>query len=96
MLEMCFFFKSFSSKHRKHHADFLCKITKLEQNIDTEEKFEQYDKTKRKLQKIYHKYAEGVKICIKCSCYQYGEKSTKFYMGQKRCGTQYVELQKRY
>ena len=74
---MCFFFKSFSSKT----SQTSCWFSELEQNIESEEKFEQYDKTKRKLEKIYHKYAEGVKICIKCSCYQYGEKSTKFYMG---------------
>ena len=69
----------------------LSKITKLEQDIDSEEKFDEYEKTKNKLEKIYDNVAEGVKIRSKCSWYQYGEKSTKFFYGlEKRnalCGT---------
>ena len=56
----------------------LCKITKSKQGIDSEEKFEEYDKTRSELEKIYDKIAEDVKIRNKCSWYQYGEKSTKF------------------
>ena len=48
---MCIFFKSFSSKSREQQADLLCKITKLEQNIDSEEKFEEYDTTRSELEK---------------------------------------------
>ena len=61
-----------------------CKITKLEQGIDSEEKFEEYDKTSGKLEKIYDKIAKGVKIRSKCSWYRYGEKSTKFFYGQEK------------
>ena len=68
----------------------LCNITKLEQDIDSEEKFEEYDKTRSELEKIYDKIA-GVKIRSKCSWYQYGEKSTKFFYGLEKknaiCGT---------
>ena len=43
-----------------------------------------------KLEKIYDKIA-GVKIRSKCSWYQYGEKSTKFFYGLEKknaiCGT---------
>ena len=69
----------------------LCKITKLEQDIYSEEKFEEYDKTRSELEKIYDEIAEGVKICSKSSWYQYGEKSTKFFYGLEKkniiCGT---------
>ena len=33
-------------------ADLLCKITKLKQDIDSEEEFEEYDKTKSEFEKI--------------------------------------------
>ena len=62
----------------------LCKITKLEKDIYSEEKFEEYDKTRSKFEKIYDKNAEGVKIHSKCSWYQYGEKSTKFFYGLEK------------
>ena len=39
-----FFSKVLAQKSHKQDADFLCKITKLEQDIDNEEKFEEYDK----------------------------------------------------
>ena len=62
----------------------LSKITKLEQDIDSEEKFDEYEKTKNELEKIYDNIAEGVKIRSKCSWYQYGEKSTKFFYSLKK------------
>ena len=69
----------------------LCRITKLQQDTDSEEKFEEYDKPRSKLEKIYDKIAEDVKIPSKCSSYQYGEKSPKnFYQLEKKksnCGT---------
>ena len=40
---------------------------KLEQDIYSEEKFKEYDKTKSELEKIYDKIAESVKICSKSS-----------------------------
>ena len=85
------FSKVLAQNSHEEHADLLCKITKLEQDIDTEEKFEEYDKTRSKLEKIYDKIAEGVKIRSKCSWYQYGEKSTKFFYTLEKkdtiCGT---------
>ena len=37
------------------------------------------NKTRSELEKIYDKIAESAKIRYKCSWYQYGEKSTKFF-----------------
>ena len=48
----------------------MSKITKLEQDIDSEEKFDEYEKTKNELEKIYDDIAEGVKIRSKCSLYK--------------------------
>ena len=76
-----------NQKSREQNADLLCKIAKLEQDIDSEEKFEEYDKTRSELEKIYDKTA-GVKIRSKCSWYQYSEKI--FYGLEKKnaiCGT---------
>ena len=38
-----------AQKFREKHADLLRKITKLEQDIDSEEKFEEYETTKSEL-----------------------------------------------
>ena len=40
-------FKKFlTQKSGEKHADLLCKITTLEEDTDSKEKFEEYDKTK--------------------------------------------------
>ena len=59
---MCIFFKVLAQNSSEQHADLLCKITKLEQDIDSEEKCEEYGKTRSELEKIYAKIAEDVKI----------------------------------
>ena len=41
-------------------------------------------KQRTNLKKIYHNIAEGVKICSKCSWYQYGEKSKKIFYGLEK------------
>ena len=71
------FSKVLAKKSKKEHALLLCKIIKLEQDIDSEAKVDEYDKTKNEL-------AEGVKIRNKCSWYQYGEKSAKFFYGLEK------------
>ena len=45
------FSKALAKKSKKEHALLLSKITKLEQDIDSEEKFDEYDKIKNKLEK---------------------------------------------
>ena len=85
ILKKCVSFAKFlAQKSRDKHTDLLCKITKLEQDIDSKEKFEEYDKTRSELKKIYDKVAEGVKIRSKCFLYHYGEKSTSFFSGLEK------------
>ena len=67
------FSKALAKRSKKEHALFLSKITKLEKDIDSEKKFDGYQKTKNELEKIYDKIAEGVKIRSKCSWYQHSE-----------------------
>ena len=57
---------------------------KLEQDIDSKEKFEEYDKTRNDYGKIYDKIGEGVKIRSKYSWYQYGEESANFFYGLEK------------
>ena len=59
----------------------MSEVTKLEQDIDSEEKFGEYEKTKNELEKKYDNIVEGVKIRSKCSWYQYSEKSAKCFYG---------------
>lgn len=42
----------------------------LQQNLSTEENFDEYMNTKP----FQGKVADEVKICSKCNCYQYGKK----------------------
>ena len=63
------FSKTLAKKSKKEHALLLFKITKLEQDNDSEEKFDEYDNTKNKLENIYDKTAEGVRIRSKCFWY---------------------------
>ena len=65
-------------------ALLFSKITKLEQDIDSKEIFDEYNKTEKEREKIYDNIAEGVKICSKCSWYQYGEKSTNCFYGLEK------------
>ena len=48
-------------------------------------------KTRSEFKRLYDKITEGVKICDKCSWYQYSEKSTKFFHRLEKqnaiCGT---------
>ena len=81
------FSKALAKRSEKEHALLLSKITKLEQDIDSEEKIDECDKTKNELEKIHDNIAEGVKIRSKCSWYQYGEISTKFFYGLEKRNT---------
>ena len=72
------FSKALAKRSKKEHALLLLK---LEQGIDSEEKFDECKKTKNEHEKIYDNIAEGVKIRSKYSWYQHGEKSTKFFYG---------------
>ena len=78
------FSKALTKKSKNEHALLLSKTTKLEQDLDSEKKIDEQEKAKNELEKIYDNIAEGSKILSKCSWYQYGEKSTKFFYGLEK------------
>ena len=64
------------------------KIENLEQNITDEDKFNKHKTAKDELEDLYDHIVTGVKIRSKCDWYQYGEKSTKYFLNlekQKGC-----------
>ena len=49
------FAKFLAQKSRNRYAEIMCKITELEKDIDSDKKFEEYDKTRNELEQIYDK-----------------------------------------
>ena len=47
------FSKALAKKSKKEHALLLPKMTKLEQDIDSEEKFDEYENAKNELENIW-------------------------------------------
>ena len=74
------FSKKIAQNFRKSQRDLETKIKKLEQNIINEDKFNEYKTAKDELENFYNNIATGVKTRSKCDWYQYGEKSTKFFL----------------
>ena len=60
------------------------KIKNLEQNIINQDKFNEYKTAKDKLETFYDNIATGVKIRSKCNWYQYGEKSTEYFLNLEK------------
>ena len=60
------------------------KIKNLQQNIINEDKFNEYKTAKDELENFYDNMATGVKIRSKCDWYQYGEKSTKYFLNLEK------------
>ena len=86
--EICKFAINFSKKlaqnSRKLQRDLETKIKNLEQNIINEDKFNEYKTAKDELENFYDNIATGVKIRSKCNWYQYGEKSTKYFLNLEK------------
>ena len=55
---------------RKLQIDLVIKIKNLEQNINNEDRFNQYKTAKDELENFYDNIATGVKIRSKCDWYQ--------------------------
>ena len=78
------FSKKLAQNSRKLQRDLETKIKKLEQNIINEDKFNEYKTAKDELENFYDNIATGVKIRNKCDWYQYGEKSTKYFLNLEK------------
>ena len=78
------FSKKLAQNSRKLQRDLETKIKNLEQNIINEDKFNEYKTAKDELENFYDNIATGVKIRSKCNWYQYGEKSTKYFLNLEK------------
>ena len=76
--------KKLAQNSRKLQRDLETKIKNLEQNIINEDKFNEYKTAKDELENFYDNIATGVKIRNKCDWYQYGEKSTKYFLNLEK------------
>ena len=75
------------SKNEKQEVSYLEKNLKdLECDLSNTKTRDQYLDCKDKLQNIYAKKANGIRIRSKCSWYESGEKSSKFFLNlEKTC-----------
>ena len=60
------------------------KIKNLEHNIIKEDIFNEYKTAKDELENFCDNIVTGVKIRSKCVWYQYGEKSTKYFLNLQK------------
>ena len=78
------FSKKLAQNSLKLQKDLETKIKKLEQNIINEDKFNEYKTAKDEVEHFYDNIATGVKIRSKCDWYQYGEKSTNYFLNLEK------------
>ena len=71
------FYRKLAQNSRKLQADLETKIKNLEQDITDEDELDELDD-------LYGNIATGVKIQTKCDWYQYGEKSTKYFLNLEK------------
>ena len=72
-------------KEENKDRNFLEKeLKKLEKNLNNLQTNEYYLGCKQKLQNIYTKKVNGIRIRSKCNWYKNGEKSTKFFLNLKK------------
>ena len=88
------FQKKFVKEENKDRNFLEKELKKLEKNLNNFETNEYYLECKQKLQNIYTKKVNGIRIRSKCNWYENGEKSTKFFLNLgKYRGTQAVFAQ---
>ena len=81
------FSKNKAKNKIKEKAFLENKINKLEQVLDDNNNNKiDYEICKGKLNEIYDDISNGIKIRSKCNWYEYGEKSSKFFLTWKNIG----------
>ena len=78
------FSKKLAQNSRKLQRDLETKIKNLEHNIINEDIFNEYKTAKDELENFCDNIVTGVKIRSKCNWYQYGEKSTKYFLNLEK------------
>ena len=75
-------------KEENKNRNFLEKeLKKLEKNLNNFQTNQYYFECKQKLQNIYTKKVNGIRIRSKCIWYENGEKSTKFFLDLEKYRT---------
>ena len=81
------------AKNTKKENMFLeNKLKKLENNTNYIENLEYID-CRNKLDKIYEQKINGIRIRSKCDWYEYGEKSSKFFLILKKLELHKAQLE---
>ena len=78
------FSKNIAKQSRILQNNLEKKIKSLESNLDNDENFQEYTNAKNELETIYSKISEGIRIRSKTDWYQYGEKSTKYFLNLEK------------
>ena len=84
--------RNFTIMFTKKHAKTVCKekekleneLIILEDNLNQSENLNRYNDAKFQLDNIYNKIAEGIKVRSKCNWYEFGEKSSKFFLNLEK------------
>ena len=78
------FLKNLGKEENKDQNFLEKELKKLEKNLTNFQKNECYLECKQKLQNIYNKKVNGIRIRSKCNWYENGEKSTKFFLNLEK------------
>ena len=78
------FLKNLGKEENKDQNFLEKELKKLEKNLTNFQKNECYLECKQKLQNIYNKKVNGIRIKNKCNWYKNGEKSTKFFLNLEK------------
>ena len=74
-------------KGKKQRINLELKLRTLKSNLSSEDNRKLYNRYKYGLETIYDHIADGITIRSKCEWYEYGEKSTNFFLNlEKRRG----------
>ena len=83
--------RNFTKGSQKKHAKTVKEKVKLENelkiledNLNQSENLNRYNDAKFQLDNIYNKIAEGIKVRSKCNWYEFGEKSSKFFLNLEK------------
>ena len=74
------FSKKLVKEENKDQSFLETELKKLEKNLNNFQTNDYYLECKQKLQNIYIKKVNGIRIRSKCNWYQNGEKSNKFFL----------------
>ena len=73
-----------AKNNRKIKNDLENKLKNLENDLNNYNKLQKYNKIKSELEEIYEKFVESAKVRSKCTWYEEGEKSTKYFLNLEK------------